>query len=528
MNQLRFFVTAMTILIIVSCSTASNAVIIPPVVPPNVERYGDDAPKVWTALNEIEMQSLIRAKNNLDDEAKLLLSIFLTSDFRDPEPINACLNVYRKFVAKTDKELEKISGVREKGEKLHELFFKQFINKPRGKGSRSSGIPGVLLLKEYDVNTANFLFAIIAERYGFSSVFSFVEGDKTEIVSNQTKLKMSVITGKSYLSINHDELFSPIAVVPFLKNGYELFINMGFFGEIHESHPEFFEDAATELRRYYKKVDIPFEDALFLQYKIDKAEENINSIDAPIHRRVEMAALFTDSCEVLIDRVWGWRNMYPMLMKKDVPGKLIAFVDNIREEFERTEELCGNEARFVEAAWDLYLFSSFEFANFADGEKMKRNIKQAYYHLSPIAEDYGRKKLFLTRAVYQYINLTVQSGLIMRELENVKKIVDIIPENDKRTEMAASFYFQAGEYYLERNDMWMAGQFYADCAAQEHKKYQHQCLQKGLSSLYSYAQISIKNGRCALAADARDVCLNKMPNKDVCNLIVNLHSKNCR
>ncbi len=529
MKSLKFISTAIVVFIVVACSTASSkAVIVTPVVPPNVERYGEDVPKVWSPLNEIEMQSLIRAKNNLDDEAKLLLSIFLTSNFRDPEPINACLNVYRKFIARSDKELQGISDPAEKGKKLHELFFKQFIGKPRKRGTGSSGIPGILLIKEYDVNTANFLFAIIAQRYGFSSQLSFVEGDVTEITSKRTNLSMRVFTGKSYLSINHDDLFSPIIVIPYFNEGFDVHINMNFFAEIEQSNPELFESSGIELRKYYERENISFDEALFLQYKIDKVGEDIDSIKAPVHRRVEMAALFTDSCEVLIDRLWVWRNMYPMLMKKNIPGKMLAFVDTIREELQRTVSLCERERGFVEAAWDLYLFSSFEFAGIASGEKMKSNIKQAYSHLSPVAEDYERKKQFLTRAIYHYINVVVQNGLIMREHENVKKIADVIPESDKRAEVRASFYFQAGEFFLQRNDLWRAGQFYTDCLFQQHKKYLHRCTQKALSALYSYADASIKSGRCPLAADAMDRCLDKMPDKGRCNSIVNLYNENCK
>jgi hypothetical protein len=525
MKFLRLAFVVLFVIVVVACSSASNMIV--PITPVNVERYGEDAPAIWTPLNKIEMDSIIKAQNNFDHEAKLLLSIFLTSNFRDSEPVNACLNVYRKFIAKCDKELSEISDPKEKAEKLHQLFFKEFIKTPREKNGVGSGMAGILLIKEYDVNTANLLFGIIAAKYGYSIEMSFAETEANELKSS-TGLIMNGFSGKSYLTLKHEKLYSGITLIPYLEKGFDVYINLGFFDELHKSHGTLFDSASVELQRFYKKKDFDLRNMLFLSYKINKVNEEIDSEHASIHRRVEMAALFSDSCDILIDRLWVWRNIYPILMKKDIPGELTAFVKTINSELQRTEKICGDELEFAGFAWDLFLFSSFEFANVVDGENMKKNVINAYKYLSPAAVDYEKKKHFLTRSIYHYIDEVVKNNLINREFQNAKEIIDAILENDIRNEVFSYFYSKLGEYYLNRKDYWRAGQYYTECAFHEHRKYQHQCTQKGLNALHTYAESCIKNGVCATAADARDLCLEKMPNKDVCRLIENLYNKNCK
>ncbi|HQI05815.1 MAG TPA: hypothetical protein PL195_11210, partial [bacterium] len=183
--KLNFFVTVILSLIIAGCATSSSSTeadVVKMTRSVNTEKYGENAPKVWTPLTQIEMGALIKAKMDPDNESQMVLSLFFTGDIREGEEIGASIGAYRTFIELCDTELAKIKDAKEKGKKLHELFFKQFIGSPRKKDAPSSGIFGLLTKKEYDANTAALLFAIIAQKYGFTSEISFTKGIVEEIV----------------------------------------------------------------------------------------------------------------------------------------------------------------------------------------------------------------------------------------------------------------------------------------------------------------------------------------------------------
>jgi len=518
--------TAISTVLIIACSTASNLVE-SPLIPYNVEKYGENAPKIWTPLNQKEMETLIKAKENFDDEAKILLSIFLTGDLKQQEAIEAALNVYRKFIQLCDKELASISDAKEKGKKLHELFFKQFIGKPRKKGAPSTGIPGILLIKEYDTNSANLLFAIIAEKYGFSAEIAVVEGDVAEIKGKSIGQSISVIYGKSYLTLKHKEMFSAVNIFPFLENGYDFYINMGVFDDLHKSKPDLFDNPTVELQKYYKKSPSTLNEVILLQYKKDKAAEIIESESALVLKRIEMAAHLTDLCEVLLDRLWAWRNYHFFILERNIPGELLSFIETINEELHRTDEHCSNLSGFEEGAWDFYLFSAFEYANAVKGAKMKPNIVKGYKYLPPITDNYENKKNLLSRALYHYVKLVIERKMIESELTNVANIIEIIPVEQTRIDVAATFYHDGGEFYLQMKNYWEAGKFFAECAFAGESRFKRICVNKGVAALYQYASISLDKGVCATAADARDKCLEKISDKKACAQIVEKYNKTC-
>lgn len=522
------FITFVMAAILISCSTASNKITgTTPVKAANIERYGEDTLKIWTPLMPIEMGALMKAKDDLDHVTQVVLSLFLTGEVKDQQEINVALNAYSGFIELCDKELCAITDIKKKGKKLHELFFKQFIGSFRT-GSVSSGTSGLLTNREFDTNTATLLFAIIAGKYGFSAKISVVEGAVTEIKSQRTGLSINVFSGKSYLELTHKNIYSSVQVFPYLENGYDPYINLGFFENLCKLNPEVFNEPEVEFKKYYKRKPLSFEEALLLQYKIDKTAEVIDLEFAPINKRIEMAAVLTDSCEVLIDRVWAWRNIYSFLLEKKVFGEKIAFLDIINTELERAGELCENEPEFAESVWDLFLFSAFEYANAVDGAKLKGSIRNGYKFLSTASKDYGNKKLGLANSVNYYINKVIENGVIENELANVKGVIGVILESKTRIDAASSFYYQAGEYYLKKKDLWRAGQFYADCAFIEENQYKSSCIQKGGTALYDYAVESMKKGVCATVADARNKCMEKIPDKYMCERIKVLYDRNCR
>jgi len=530
--KFSFFVTVVFSLIIIACATASNPVESSPPVTAmtkslNAQKYGDEVPKVWTPLTPIEMGALIKAKTEFDDEAKMIISLLLTSDIREGEEIAAAVNAYREFIALCDKELSTIKDAKEKGKKLHALFFKQFIGTMRKKESENSGIAGILLKKEYDTNTAAMLFAIIAQKYGFAPDISFTKGRENELLNRNTGLSVKISSGKAYIALKHRDMFSPVQVFSFLENGYDPYVNLGFFENLKNLFPDEFDDPGTEFKKYYRRESVFFEEKLLLQYKIDRINENADTEDAPIHRRIEMAAFLTDSCEILLDRVWAWRNIYTFILGKKIPGEMLVFIDTINPELNRTAELCGSETGFDELAWELFLFSSFEYANSLDGKKLKDALIKGYQFLSTSAKNYENKKGFLANALNYYLNKVIQTGVIEKELVNVKSAIGAIPVTEIRTEAASSFYYQAGEYYLKSKNNWRAAEFYAECAFVYGGQYQNTCIQKSVDLLYKYAVDSLNRGVCATASDARNKCLEKIPDKNECKKIIDLYNQKC-
>lgn len=529
--KFSFFVTVAFSLIIAACATTSNTAesdSVPAMTRSvNAQKYGDEAPKVWTPLTPIEMGVLIKAKTEFDDETKMVLTLFLTSDVREGEEIGAAVNAYREFIALCDKELSTIKDAKEKGKKLHALFFKQFIGSFRKKGSGNSGIAELILKKEFDTGTASMLFAIIAQKYGFSPQISFTKSGDREIRNSNTGLSINISSGKAYLALKHPDMYSLVQVFPFLENGYDPYVNLGFFENLKKLFPDEFEDPGTEFKKYYKRESVFFEEKLLLQYKIDRINESTDTEDAPIHRRIEMAALLTDSCEILLDRVLAWRNIYTFILGKKIPGEMLVFIDTIQNELGRTADLCGNETGFDELAWELFLFSSFEYANSLDGKKLKDALIKGYQFLSTSAKNYENKKAFLANALNYYLNKVIQTGVIEKELENVKSAIGAIPVTETRTEAASSFYYKAGEYFLAQKDLWRAGSFYAECAFVYGGEHQKTCIQKGVDTLYKYALNCVNRGVCATASDARNKCLEKMPDKNECKKITDLYDQKC-
>jgi len=511
---------------LVSCAAVQNTVKI--VKTGNAEKYGESAPKIWTPLTQVEMETLVKAKNALDNETQLVLALFFTGTTREKSEVDSSLAVYRNFIAICDKELGVISDTKEKGRKLHELFFKQFIGSFRKQDSVSSGIAGLLLKREYDTNTASLLFALVAEKYGFSADISVTEDDVSEIRSAKTGLSIEIYSGKSYLTLKHKEMFSAIQVLPFLKNGYDPYINMEFFENLHKSNPAEFAEPEVEFKKYYKRKILSFKEDIFLQYKIDKGNESFDAELSPFQRRVEMAATLSDSCEVLIDRIRAWRNIHTFILQRKKTGELLSFIDTINTELDRTGKICKDEPGFTETSWDLFLFSAFEYANAVQGAGMEITIRNAYNFLSTTSENYDKKKILLAGAINLYMNQVIKTGLIEKELEYVTGIIDAIPDNRTRMEVSSSFHYKAGEYYFNTKDHWRSGQFYADCAFIENNPYKKICIQKGVEELYKYAEKSLENKICATASDARDKCLEKIHDKEACAKITQLVNNTCK
>ena len=525
---MRFLLSAVFILITIltSCSTASNKIAVIE-KPENIKKYGENAPRIWTELTQIEMETVIKAKSSTDNETLLVLALLMTGNTRERSEIDAALSIYRNFTAVCDKELTSITDAKEKGKKLHELFFRQFIGSFRKQGSVSSGVAGLLLKREYDTNTASLLFAVAAEKYGFSPIISVTEGDITKITGSRTGLSIDVFSGKSYLELKHKDLFSAIIVLPFLEKGYDPYINIDFFDNLHKSDPAVFGDPAIEFKQYYRKKTFTLQEALLFQYKAGNGE-SFETEKSPFNRRVEMAAILTDSCDVLMDRVWAWRNIHAFILERKKSGELLSFVDTISPELDRTGRLCGDDSRFEQSAWDLFLFSAFEYGNAVNGAGMKITVKNAYGFLSTSSKDYDKKRMLLAGSIHLYMDQVIKTGVIEKELEHVVGIIDAIPENRTRMEVSSSFYYKAGEYYFNKKDHWRAGQFYADCAFIDGNPYKKICIQKGVEELYKYAEKSLENKICAKASDARDKCLEKIHDKEACAKITQLVDNTCK
>ena len=509
--------------VFVSCATASNKIAVIE-KPENIKKYGENAPRIWSELTQAEMETVIKSKTSTDNETQLALALLMTGNTREKAEIDAALNVYRNFISICDKELSSITDAKEKGRKLHELFFRQFIGTFIKNGS---GIAGLLLKKEFDTNTASLLFAIAAEKYGFSSKISMTETDGTKITSSKTGLTVNILSGKSYLELKHKDLFSAVIALPFIEKGYDPYINMDFFENLSKSGLAGFEDPAVEFKEYYRKKQFSFQEALLLQYKAHNGG-SYDTETAPFNRRVEMAAVLTDSCDVLMDRVWAWRNIHAFILERKKIGELLSFVDTISPELDRTGKLCGDAPLFNENAWDLFLFSAFEYANAVNGAGMKTAVKNAYSFLSTTSKDYDKKRMLLAGSIHYYMNQVIKNNVIEEQLEHAVSVIDAIPENRTRMEIGSSFYYQAGEHYFKKKDHWKSGQFYAECAFIDGNPYKKICISKGSDELYQYAINSIEKNVCATASDAVEKCFEKIQDKPSCSKIKDTYDKACK
>ena len=503
-----------------SCATPPKAV--------NAEKYGINAPKIWMPLTQAEVDVLNQASAGLNEEVRFKLALFFTGDTREKEEVEACFNNYKDFASRCDKELSGIADVKEKGKKLHELCFKEFIIKPRAEGYQSSGTAGLILKKEYDSNTATLLFSILSERYGFIPEILLTDGDIETITSKRTNLSMKVISGRLYLSLKHPELSEPVKIFTVWKDGYDLKIDMDFFNELQKNNPGTVKSADIEFKRYNKGEKVSLNEALLFQYKIDKAYEVVDLEFAPGYRRTEMAATLTDSCEILIDRTWVWRNIYSFLHDKWKNGELMPFIELIQNELERTRSLCEKEPGFIEIAGSLYLYSAFEYANAVNGAKMKETIRNAYKYIDTASKDYKNEKSWLVGSVHDYLNNVIKTNVIDAEVDNVNEIIESIPEHSTKVEVAASFYYHAGQYYFEKNDFWKAGQFFSNCTGVGENEYKKTCEPNGAVSFYNYAVNMLNENNCTKAKNGKDKCFEKFPGADSCNKTKELVEANCK
>lgn len=493
----------------------------------NTRKYGDNAPKIWTPLTPLEMSILGKMKDSPDHGSNMILSLFFTSDIREDEKIGMAIEAYFSFIELCDRELPAIKDAKQRAGKLHELFYKQFIVTPKEKEEVSSGVYGLLIKKEYDANVAALLFAIIAQKYDFTTKFFYTKREEKEIKNKDTGLFVTMFAGVSYLELKHAEMYSPVLVIPFVESGFDPYVNNDYYNELHKLYPTIFEDGATEFKRYYAKTPFSFEQALLTQYKIDKLNEPTDVEHSAMNRRIEMAAILTDSCDLLIDRLKVWKNTIPHILRKNIAGEMLTFIDTIQTELVKAAGFCDRETEFTDIAWDLFLFSALEYSGSLDGPKLKSALSNGYQFLSVSSDDYDKKKTLLANALFFYLNKIIETESF-EELENVKEVIAAVPETEIRTEASSSFYYNLGEYYLAKGEIWAAGQFFTECAFVEGSRFQATCTKKGVDALYGYAAECLKKGVCATAADARDKCLEKIPDKTQCEKIIKLYKEKCQ
>jgi hypothetical protein len=517
----RLFVSILSVsMFFISCATPPKAV--------NSEKYGQDAPPVWMPLTQIEFDTLKMAISGLDEETKFKLALFFTGNTREKGEVEALFDDYKKFVTHCDKELSSITDLHEKGKKLHELFFKEYIHTQRAEGYQSSGIAGLILKKEYDINSAAMLFSIISERYGFAPQLILTKGDQSVIVSKRTNLSMKVISGQIYLTLHHPELSNPVNVFVTWHNGYDLQLDMDFFKQLQKNNPETVKNAQIEHKRYTEGRKVSLNEALLLQYKIDKAYEVVDLDFAPGIRRSEMAALLTDSCEVLIDRIWAWRDIYSILFSVWKNGEILPFIELIQPELERTRINCDKDAEFKKVAGSFYLFSAAEYARSVNGLKMKESIQNGYKYIDTTSENYNADKSWLINSVHQYLGNVIKTGTIDSQVGYINEIIELIPEHNTKIEVAASFYYHAGTYYFNKSDFWKSAQFYNSCNKLGENEYKKICEDNGAVSYLNYAVSALNNGKCSKAKNGKNECFNKFPDSESCKKTQKLVEDNCK
>ncbi|HRZ80109.1 MAG TPA: hypothetical protein P5044_08885, partial [bacterium] len=479
-------------------------------------------------LTQAEVDILKEAGSGLSEETKFKLALFFTGNTREQAEVDSAMTVYRNFAQKCDQELSKISDIKEKGRKLHGLFFSEFIKKQRMEGYQSSGISGLLIKKEYDGNTANLLFSILSERYGFIPEMLLTEGDVAQITSKKTNLSMKILTGRVYLTLRHPDMPEPVSIFTTWENGYDLKIDRDFFENLQKNNPDTAKSADIEFKRYNNGIKASLNETLMLQYKIDKAYEVLDLEFAPGYRRTEMAAQLTDSCEVLIDRAWVWRDIYGFLFPVWKKGEIKPFIDFIQPGLENTRQKCENDSKFKQVAGNLYLFSASEYAKAVDGIRMKKTIKNAYKYIDTASKDYQNDKNWLVGSVHEYLNNVIKKDVIDKEVDNINEIIGSIPEHGTKVEVAASFYYHAGQYYFSKSDFWKAAQFYSNCTGVGENEYKKTCGPNGAVSFYNYAVSSLNENNCTKAENGKDKCFEKFPGDDYCNKTKELVESNCK
>ena len=110
---------------------------------------------------------------------------------------------------------------------------------------------------------------------------------------------------------------------------------------------------------------------------------------APGYRRNEIAAHLTDSCEVLIDRAWVWRDIYAIYFALWKKGEILSFFELIQPELDRTVDLCSSNERFRKIAGKLHLYAAREYAVNGRGDQLKKEIKKAFTYLDPASKNYS-------------------------------------------------------------------------------------------------------------------------------------------
>jgi len=337
---------------------------------------------------------------------------------------------------------------------------------------------------------------------------------------------MSVFNGTIYTTLSHPDLENSINIYVNWERGFDITIDKDFFVKLVKDNAHI-KDADLEYKRYKEAKKYDLNEMLIRQYKIDKAYEVVDLEFAPGFRRTEMAAQLTDSCEVLIDRAWVWREIYSLLHSVWEEGEMLPFIELIEVELERTRKLCETDKMFKKVAGSLYLFSATEYAKSGNGEKLKAAIAKAYSFIDIQDKNYKNSRSWLVNSVHNYMDFVIEKGLIEKEVDNVNVIINSIPDNKTKKEVLAVFYYHAGQSFFKKEDYWKAGYFNSKCAQIKESKYLKTCVGNGAVSYLNYSIYALNDGKCSKAKKGLKSCNEKFPNSEICKKIADLVEDNC-
>ena len=176
----------------------------------------------------------------------------------------------------------------------------------------------------------------------------------------------------------------------------------------------------------------------------------------------------------------------------------------------------------------LHLYAAREYALNNKGVELKNEIKHAVTYLDTKDKEYKNNRQILINAVHFYLKRVVESGDLQKDVANINTIISSIPDKKLQFEVAAAFYFHAGQFFFKKSKFVDSADFYNRCVKMGESQYLKVCEKNATISYLNRAAIAINNSKCSKAKKANEECNKRYPNSEVCKQVEKLVGDNCK
>jgi TolA-binding protein len=200
----------------------------------------------------------------------------------------------------------------------------------------------------------------------------------------------------------------------------------------------------------------------------------------------------------------------------------------IQKELNRTTKLCNKEKRFIKIAGILHLYAAREYALNGKGIALKNEIQKAVTYLDKNAKEYENNRKLLINALHTYLNKMVKSGAFKAEVENINGIISSIPDRKLQFEVAATFYYHAGQFFFSQSQFQSSSEFFDRCVKMGESQFKKVCEKNASIAYLNQTAIAVNNNKCTTAKNSVKQCKEHYPDAEACKQAEKMVNENCK